>query len=61
MKNRTHIPVDTYEKQAFKKRFLERIVQEEDAKQQIRQYTRSTKASSVSLPEARDVETKRPL
>jgi hypothetical protein len=61
MKKRSHIPVDPYEKQNFKKKFLERKLQDEDAKQQIRQYANDGQAPSSPLPDPRDVETKREL
>jgi hypothetical protein len=61
MKKRSHIPVDPYEKQNFKKKFLERKLQDEDAKQQIRQYANDGQAPSPPMPDPRDVETKRQL
>lgn len=60
MKNRTHIPVDPYEKQSFKKKFLERKMQDDDAQKQIRDYRHETEASA-EVPEAPSVATKREL
>lgn len=61
MKKRTHTPVDSYEKQNFKKKFLERKLQDEDAKQQIRQYADEGEPSSTQVPETWDVAEKREL
>lgn len=60
MKKRTHIPVESIEKQTFKKNFLERQLQDEDARQQIKEYRHETEESS-SLREAPDVAQKREL
>jgi hypothetical protein len=60
MKNRTHIPVESYEKQHFKKKFLERQLQDEDAAKQIREYKHETEENS-SMREASDVAQKREL
>jgi hypothetical protein len=61
MKKRSHIPVDSYEKQNFKKKFLERKLQDEDAKQQIRQYADEGPTPSTPLPDTRNVVEKREL
>jgi hypothetical protein len=61
MKKRNHIPVESYERQNFKKKFLERKLQDEDAKQQIRQYADEGDSAPTPMPEARNVETKRQL
>lgn len=60
MKKRTHIPVESIEKQTFKKNFLERQLQDEDARQQIKEYRHETE-ESCSLREAPDVAQKREL
>ena len=60
MKKRTHIPVESIEKQTFKKNFLERQLQDEDARQQIKEYRHETEEGS-SLREAPDVAQKREL
>lgn len=60
MKKRTHIPVDSYEKQSFKKKFLERQMQDDDAEKQIREYTH-TDHQPLQVPEAQDVAEKREL
>ena len=60
MKKRTHIPVESYEKQTFKKKFLERQLQDDDAEKQIREY-QHTDNQSIQMPEASDVAEKREL
>lgn len=60
MKKRTHIPVESIEKQTFKKNFLERQLQDEDARQQIKEYRHETEEGSP-LREAPDVAQKREL
>ena len=60
MKKRTHIPVDPYERQNFKKKFLERQLQDEDAAKQIREYRHETEEDS-SMRETSDVAQKREL
>jgi hypothetical protein len=60
MKKRTHIPVESYEKQTFKKKFLERQLQDEDADKQIKEYRHETEEGGP-LREAPDVAQKREL
>jgi len=48
-------------KKQAKKPFLERILQEKDAKENIKTYRHNSKAPSIPLPEASYVDEKRPL
>lgn len=59
MKKRTHIPVEPLEKQNFKKKFLERKMQDQDAEQQIRQFSREP--TGPSMPETPSMEAKREM
>lgn len=38
MKRFTHIPTDSYEKQSYKKRYVQRKLAEEDAEREIKEY-----------------------
>lgn len=61
MKRSSHNPVEPIEKQHFKKKFLERKLQEQDANKQIKTYDHRTEASPLPLPEASDVDETRKL
>jgi hypothetical protein len=61
MKNSSHNPVESIEKQHFKKKFLERKLQEEDANEQIKTYTHGETATSIPLPETSHVDETRKL
>jgi len=59
MKQSTHNHVDSFEKQHYKKKFLTRKMQEDDAEQQIKQYTRERSTAQSPMSKAQDVASKR--
>lgn len=61
MKRSSHNPVEPIEKQHFKKKFLERKLQEQDADREIKTYSHGTEASPIPLPETRHVDETRKL
>lgn len=64
MKNTTHNPTESIEQQHYKKRYLTRKLQEEEAKDAIRRYNHeevSTGTEESPVPEASHVVEKRQL
>lgn len=55
MKKTTHKPTCSIEEQHFKKKFLERKLQEKDAERQIKNYRPEEVSHSQSMDEKREV------
>lgn len=55
MKNSSHIPTESIENQHYKKKYLERKLQEKEAENEIRNYSHAL-LQSIPLPEAPNVD-----
>lgn len=54
MKKSTHVPTDSVERQHYKKKYLERVLEEQDAEREIKQYRHNSCADlpPVEVPQA---------
>ena len=55
MKRSTHNQYESIDKQSYKRRYLERLLEEEDAREQIRNFQATEMSHSSSVDEERDV------